>query len=350
MVTESPPAVPVRETDKVVRAFVGHCDGVNSVAFSPDGRLIASGAGCEGRDCTIRLWDVADGSEIRRWVAHGISVTCVKFSPNGHCLLSSGQDMFVRLWNVDTGEVIREFDCRNGRVYSVAFSPDGRQLVSSSADWETGDNALRIWDVETGAELRRLEGHLSAVLAVAFSPQGDRILSGGQDRTVILWDAANGKPLYQFQSQRTECHCVAISPDGRLGISGGWADPDLVAEQLFVADRENCVVCVWDLERGRLLRRLTGHEGAIHCVAFSPDGRHVLSASGGQIVMYPQPGFRHSRDNTVRLWDVSSGRELCRFTGHRQSVSAVAFSPDGRFVLSGGGDNTLRLWEVPLDL
>ena len=166
-------------------------------------------------------------------------------------------------------------------------------------------------------------------MAVAFSSDGKRVLSGGLDATVIFWNAENGKLLRRLEGHRTEIHSVAISPDGRFAISGGWADQVKAASQPFVADPENCVACVWDLQSGKLLRRLIGHEGAINGVAFSPDGRYALSGSGGQYVNSTLPGFRPSRDNTVRLWDVHSGREVCRFTGHPATAREWLTHPTG---------------------
>ena len=343
---QPPATAPVREITRETRKFLGHTGLVNGVAFSPDGRLIASGGCQDGRDCTIRIWDVADGHEIRRWDSHMTGVWSVAFSPDGRSLLSGGKDKVARLWNVETGKEIRKFEGRAGWVYSVAFSPDGRRAISSSA---FGDDALHLWDVESGAELRRLEGQRN-VFSVAFSSDGKRVLSGGQDNAVILWDAASGKLLRRLEGHRAEIHGVAISPDGRLAISGGWADQVKAAGQPFVADPENCVVYVWDLQSGQLIRRLAGHEGAIHSVAFSPDGRYALSGSGGQNIFSTPLTWCDSRDNTVRLWDVHSGRELCRFTGHNFAVKGVAFSPDGRSVLSCGDDTSIRLWEIPRDV
>jgi len=253
-------------------------------------------------------------------------VTSVAFSPNGRQVLTGSWDGTARVWDAATGKELRQFEGHTGWVLSVAFSPDGRQVLTGSGNpfERTSDNTARLWDAATGQELRRFEGHTDPVTSVAFSPDGRQVLTGSGDKTARLWDAATGKELRRFEGHTDWVVSVAFSPDGRQVLTGsGFLG-------IFGESRDN-TARLWDVTTGQEFRRFEGHTEAVWSVAFSPDGRQVLTGSG---------------DKTARLWDAATGKELRRFEGHTEAVWSVAFSPDGRQVLTGSWDKTARLWDV----
>jgi uncharacterized delta-60 repeat protein len=292
-------------------ARLTHGDRVFDVAFSPDGRYVVSGSS----DGTAWVWEVTSGHEVAR-LTHDRGVTAVAFSPDGRLVVSGSWDNTVRVWEAASGREIARLTHDDRVVIAVAFSPDGRYVVSGSRD-----TTARVWEAASGREVARLT-HDRWVTAVAFSPDGRYVVSGSEDTTARVWEAASGREVARM-THDDWVSAVAFSPDGRLVVSGSW---DTTAR-------------VWEAASGREVARLT-HDGDVSAVAFSPDGRYVVSGSW---------------DGTARVWEATSGREVARLT-HDDWVTAVAFSPDGRYVVSGGCDKrdenyrciegTARVWEA----
>jgi WD40 repeat protein len=322
--TRPPPAQLVE-----VRRFEGHNAWVIRAVFTPDGRQALSYSPNGGG---VRVWDVATGKELRRFAAHTEDVWTVAVSPDGRRALSAGgggwkdgkfevRDSAIRLWEIATGKELRQLNGHVGQVWSAVFSPDGRYALSSGTDM-----TVRLWDLVSGLQVRVFEGHDVGVPCVAFSPDGRRALSGDWAGCIRLWDVETGKEVRRFDGHTWDISGLAFSPDGRLALSGSL-------------DR---TLRLWDVGTGRQVRAFAGHLTGVKGVAFSPDGRRALSGSGHQ-ALGGEAGF----DYRVRLWDVASCRELARFDGHAGAVNSVAFSPDGRHALSASCDTTLRLLQLP---
>src|SRR6266542_3189589 len=235
---------------------------VYSVAFSPDGKTLASGSG----DNTIRLWDVGAGRLIRSLAGHGGAVRSVAFSPDGKMIASASEDKTIKLWQVSTGKYIRLFNGHTGCVYSVAFSPDGKTLASSSE--EGNESALRLWDVNTGRLIRSFEERNQWVPSVAFSPDGKMIASGSHEQVVKLWDVGTGNLIRSFMGHRNTIHSVAFSPDGKTLASGSSA-----------------TIKVWSIGAKRLLGSLLHyHDG--NWIAFIPGNYYVSSEGAAQYISW----------------------------------------------------------------
>lgn len=334
--TTDPPIV--RESRIFKPIYTGPIIGV---AVSPDGRLAASaGAGSEAQ---IVLWDVASGRQVRTLSGHEKGVVTVAFTPDGQRLLSGSEDGTCRVWEVETGRELDAYDVEEGWVYSLAVSPDGRQAAIGIADWDYRGNRVLLWDFEQDRPTLECEGIAYPVMGLAYSPDGRHILGGGDRRLggVSLWEARTGRLIRRFETPYTQVRSVAFSPDGRLAASGHWAER-IIADKWV--DPDHGIVILWDPETGEEVRRLRGHSGNVNAVAFSPDGRFLASGSGGR---HNEKGYFDAIDNTIRLWDVETGRELARFE-QAATIHGLAFSPDGRHILSGGRDGLLRLWEVPM--
>ena len=262
-----------------IAVLTGHASPVNAVAFSPDGRTLASG-GSDGGDGAVRLWDVATRRQIGGPLT-GLAGRCcaVAFSPDGTTLASGGGDGKVRLWNVATRRQIGGPLTGPDPVNAVAFSPDGTTLATGGDDRHRAAVGRGHPQADRRPAHRASRRRRDVTDAVAFSRDGRILASGDGDGAVRLWDVATRRPIGgPLTGHAGAVNAVAFSRDGRTLASGG----------------DDGTVRLWDVATRRQIGGpLTGHTGAVLSVAFSPDGRTL--ASGGQ-------------DGTVRLWDVATRR------------------------------------------
>ena len=333
------------------------------LAFSPDDRLIASGAD------PVKIWDVATGA-LQRTLADGFGFAqCVCFSPDGRLLASGYQNLTVKLWDVATGALQRTFQhSAFGLQYglgtiikAVAFSPEGQQVVASTKDavniWDvnTGnlqrsirgplkidtaiieddvvvlsarcelvvqgpvifDKTVKLWSMSTGMVLHTLVGHSHWVGAVAVSSNGERVASGSYDQTVKVWDVAAGTLACTFKGHSAPVTAVALSSDGKLVASGS---------------KDNTIK-LWDASKQAHGQIIEEEWNWIQSLAISPDGATVVSGSN---------------DGVTRLWDTRTGALRHELKGHSGWVCAVTFSHDGKSIASGSEDGRVRIWDATL--
>ncbi|WP_293128270.1 serine/threonine-protein kinase [Microcoleus sp. bin38.metabat.b11b12b14.051] len=286
-----------------IHTLTGHKNLISSVAFSPNGEVIASSSD----DKTIKLWQVEDGQEIVTIAGHTNSVHTVAFSPDGKTLASSSHDKKIKLWRMKDGQEIRTLSGHINSVYGLAFSPDGETLASSS--W---DKTIKLWRMKDGQEIRTLSGHINLVYFVAFSPDGETLASSSWDRTIKIWRVKDGK-LIRTLTGHTDCvRCVAFSPNGEFLASGS---------------HDNTIKIWWAKDWQEVLT-IAGHSWYVDSIAFSPDGEVIASSS----------------NQTIKIWQVKDGGEICNISGHTNSVYSVNFSPEGEFLASGSSDKTIKIW------
>ncbi|MBD2535023.1 trypsin-like peptidase domain-containing protein [Nostoc flagelliforme FACHB-838] len=290
---------------------------IRSVAFSPDGKTLASGSSNK----TIKIWNVATGQEITTLkdkedsdtvmsVLQGNSVVSVAFSPDGKTLASGSLDGTIKIWNVRTGQEITTLQGHSSSVRSVAFSPDGKTLASG--DWR---RTIKIWNVGTGQEITKLQGHSDYVESVAFSPDGITLASGSKDGTIKIWNVRTGQEITTLKGHSSYVLSVTFSPDGKTLASGS-------------TDK---TIKIWNVTAGQEITTLQGHSRYVQSVTFSPDGKTLASGSW---------------DGTIKIWNVRTGQEITTLQGHSSYVLSVTFSPDGKTLASGSKDETIKIWQL----
>jgi WD40 repeat protein len=382
------------QTGRLLRSVAGHADAVNSAGFSPDGKVIVSAS----RDGTIKLWDVNSGRALRTVRTKAGNVQSVVFSPEGRRILWGSDASSISLWDFDSGE--QQLGVVGGvlqEMFSVAFSPNGLQFASGSARgavsfWEASsgkesyagkneaegpilslayspdgrsiafgaiDSSMNVLDTVDGEKLPTFTSSAAdAAASVAFSPDGSKIVSGGIDKVVKLWDGKTGKLIRTLGSHDQAAVSVKFSPDGKSVASGDAGSS----------------IKIWNLADGREIASLRDDENlGVGQVAYLADGRQLASLGSRGITIWDvgsrrkikglrteEKGFptslvilpQSSRivtgnvDNTLKIWDSTSGTMLRTLEGHTGFVTSVAISPDAKRLLSGSSDATVKIWDV----
>ena len=291
-------------TGKLQHTVQGHKNRVHKIAWSPDGQHLAS---C-GWDGAIKIWDGT-------WPEHTLNghsaiAFCIAWSPDGKRLASGSPDKSVRIWDAENGKQLHLLEGHTGTVWSVAWSPDGKRLASASNDF-----TVKVWDVELGTVVHTLAGHEGSVWSTEWNPDGKRLASSGDDRTVRVWNATTGRSLHILRGHQACANCVAWNQAGDRLASGSW---DSTAK-------------IWDTDQGKLLQTMNGHTGFINSLEWSPDDKQLATASD---------------DSTAKVWNAATGRLLDILGGHTSPVHSLAWNPKGGGLAVSSFDGTVKVWGI----
>ena len=283
---------------------------VTSAKFSPDGKLLALGGYGQ-----VRLIDPASGNVIATLSGHANYVRSIAFSPDGKLLAAAGGspqlEGEIKIWELQSRQVLKTLKGHKDCIYSIAWSPDGKLIASGSYD-----KMVKLWDVAAGREAMNLQDHIDAVFAVAFSPDGKWLASASQDRTVKIWDVATGKRLYTLSDALDGLTGIAFSPSGDQVAAAGY-DKTIYVWQLAADD-------------GHLVQSLIADEESLLALAWSPDGKTIVTASADGSIR-----FRNPKLDLVGVID-----------NQLDWVEALDISPDGKWLAAGRYNGTLSLYDL----
>ncbi|MEM6612847.1 MAG: NB-ARC domain-containing protein [Cyanobacteria bacterium P01_C01_bin.72] len=342
--------------DLAKSVFTSTLGNVLSAAFSPDGKIIATG----DTDCQIRFWSVTTGQLLATCKGHTNWVRSIAFSPDGQTLISGSGDRTIKFWQVQDAVCIKTCRGHESEIFSVAYSLDGRAIASAS-----GDNIIRIWDTFTAQCIGVYRGHTNSIRAVAFSSDGLTLASGSDDNTVRIWDIASQKCRQILTEHNGWIRSLAFSPIPSTSLEKGDK------REILASGSGDRTIKLWSLDSNKSLATYNLHDGDVSAIAFSSDGLTLASGSSDRTVrlwnyhthtcirtiyghtnqifsLAFNPNGKNmvcvSLDRTVRLWSCADGKCLKTWHGNTDWVFPVAHSPQGNFIASGSNDRTVKLW------
>ncbi len=302
----------------------GHADMVTCVAFAGAGGRLLSGCW----DGTIKLWDTGTGKEQASIVAHPEAIAALAVAPDGRQFATSGQEKVWKLWSVTSNQRLAPratIAADQPQIRTIAYSPDGSKLVVAGGDFAKANPATsvaRVWDPGSGKPLVLLRGHSRGISSAVFSPDGTTIATGSWDATIRLWNAATGAEVSRLAPGSVTY--LTFTPDGTALVSAG----------------QDRALRVWDVASGEPRSELEGGSARMQCVAFAPGGKLLVTGGGP---FDDKPGSF----GELRLWTMGDTlTEAARLEGHSRSVLAAVFTPDGKSLVTGSVDRSLRVWDV----
>lgn len=305
----------------------GHNAEVQCVAYSPDGRLIASG----GPNHQINLWDASSGKLIRKLPSES-SANHLAFTPSGQQLLTSWSNSgLIRVWDVATGEQLRTVETGMKRVRLFALTPDAKQLIVVASDskysWHSpmGEETCRVWDFESGEKLREFTIQTASTESISITADDKTLVTGSANGVIHVLNLETGQEFETLIGHRHSVEGLALNSDGTLLASGSTDQ----------------TIRLWDAKTWKSLRVLKGHNRSVTSIAYSPNGRILASGSGTS--SYP---LSPENSQKIRFWDVRTGKQIGAFTEFNTNTSALAFSPDGQRLVIAHDNTTLLVWDV----
>ncbi len=303
------------EKEAVVQTLEGHTEQVESLTYSPDGRLLVSAGGD-----AARIWNLDTGETLHMPVGQDDWAEDISFFPNNDTIATRGAESSVSLWSADSGEFLRAVPENVGRIYAMAFAPDGETFASlSNPNHYYGNNLIGgnidIWSARSGARLRTIQGHTSDRWSVDFSPDGKAVVSAGTGGVLSIQDANTGETIHEIDGNTWIISSVRYSPDGKTLISVGGAG-----------------IQIWDAQTGQLIEKLAERSSS-GFLAFSPDGS--MMATGGT-----------KEEGQVCIWDMNARKLILSIAKNMEEIESAAFSPDGKWIATGGEDSALCVWSV----
>ncbi len=297
------------ETGENIKILRGHKDHITSVAVLPNGKRVVSGS----KDRTLCIWDIETGKSIRTLKGHKSWVTAVSVTPNGKHVISGSKDRTVCIWDIETGEITNTLEGHKDQITSVTVMPDGNHVVSASRD-----GTIRIWNIETGEIIKTLEGHGGWANVVSVTQNGRRIISGSKDCTIRIWDLETGENIRTLKGSAFRVKAISVTPNEKQVISGAG----------------EYIARIWDMETGELISTLKGHKSGVNTISVTPNGKQVISGAS---------------DGTICIWNLKNGEKIRTLEGYENKVNAVAVMPDGKHAISGFDDCSFRIWKMEIE-
>lgn len=308
------------ESKKLIRLLNGHIGTVRAIAFSPDGKTLASGGDDENM---AKIWDLESGRVINSLKEHLNNVYSIAFSPDGKLIATGEGDMILgnknastlRVWNAENGQVVFSMSGHEDDILGVAFAPDGNKLATVSVD-----TTIRIWEMTNTQNPIVLKGHTGIIKTLCFSSNGKYLATGSDDKLTIIWDMESGKPKLTLKGQMSGISSVAFAPQ----IIENSGMPQTIATGSY-----NGTVKIWDLDSKNTPLIFQDTNTVVLSLSFSPDGQKIATGC---------------MDKTVKIWDLNTGSKLKQLSSQTDNIRTIAYSHDGKSIASGSHDKTVKIW------